>query len=72
MAWARPEAADDTIWENAGESLEKSPGLGMLAQARQNLLEEFEEEAGDGGIQSLALGGSRQQLPGQQLRDSGC
>ncbi|XP_008779659.1 protein CYPRO4-like [Phoenix dactylifera] len=56
MAWARPEAADDAIWEDAEESVEKRADQGMPARARQNLLEEFEEEASEGGIQSLALG----------------
>ncbi|XP_072979503.1 protein CYPRO4-like [Typha angustifolia] len=55
MAWARPEAADDAIWEDAEESFEKSPGLGTPSRSSQDLLEEFEEEA-NGGIQSLALG----------------
>lgn len=56
MAWARPEVADDTIWEDAEESFEKSPGPGLPSRASQDLLEEFEEEASGGGIQSLALG----------------
>nr|CAD1825578.1 unnamed protein product [Ananas comosus var. bracteatus] len=54
VAWAQPEVADDAIWENAEESFEKSPILPV--RASQDLLEEFEEEAIDGGIQSLALG----------------
>ncbi|KAM0943358.1 putative transcription factor WD40-like family [Dioscorea sansibarensis] len=53
LGWAKPEVADDTIWEDAEESFEKSP---IVVAAGQDLLEEFEEEAGGGGIQSLALG----------------
>ncbi|KAJ0984974.1 hypothetical protein J5N97_003330 [Dioscorea zingiberensis] len=55
LGWAKPDAADDTIWEDAEEGFEKSP---RAAAARgQDLLEEFEEDAGNcGGIQSLALG----------------
>ncbi|XP_010929218.1 protein CYPRO4 [Elaeis guineensis] len=56
MAWARPDVADDTIWEDAEESFEKSPGPGLPSRSSQDLLEEFEEEANGGGIQSLALG----------------
>ncbi|XP_020083195.1 protein CYPRO4-like [Ananas comosus] len=54
VAWAQPEVADDAIWEDAEGSFEKSPILPV--RASQDLLEEFEEEAIDGGIQSLALG----------------
>ncbi|KAH7674869.1 putative isomerase YbhE protein [Dioscorea alata] len=53
LGWAKPEVADDTIWEDAEESFEKSPNV---VATGQDLLEEFEEEAGGGGIQSLALG----------------
>ncbi|KAH7688211.1 putative isomerase YbhE protein [Dioscorea alata] len=55
LGWAKPEVADDAIWEDAEESFEKSPRA-TVARGH-DLLEEFEEEAGnDGGIQSLALG----------------
>ncbi|KAJ0965679.1 hypothetical protein J5N97_026817 [Dioscorea zingiberensis] len=54
MCWAKPEVADDTIWEDAEENFEKSPQV--AAATGQDLLEEFEEEAAGGGIQSLALG----------------
>ncbi|KAG1364426.1 protein CYPRO4 [Cocos nucifera] len=56
MAWARPDVADDSIWEDAEESFEKSPGLRLPSRPSQDLLEEFEEEANGDGIQSLALG----------------
>ncbi|MQL96523.1 hypothetical protein Taro_029198 [Colocasia esculenta] len=57
MGWAKPELADDTMWEDAEESFEKSP-LATPSKVSQDLLEEFEEAAddGSGGIQSLALG----------------
>ncbi|XP_078434081.1 protein CYPRO4-like [Wolffia australiana] len=52
MGWANPELADDSIWEDAGESFEKTP-----SKVGHDLMEEFEEAADDGGgIQSLALG----------------
>ncbi|KAM3244480.1 hypothetical protein ACQJBY_056047 [Aegilops geniculata] len=52
-AWARPVEADDAVWADAEDDLAPPPAS---APAR-DLLEEFEEEAGDGsGIQSLALG----------------
>jgi hypothetical protein len=51
-AWARPGEADDAIWADAEDSL--TPPVTTLAR---DLMEEFEEEAGDSGsIQSLALG----------------
>ncbi|KQK01088.1 protein CYPRO4 [Brachypodium distachyon] len=51
-AWARPGLADDAVWADAEDDF--SPPA--TASAR-DLLEEFEEEAGDGSsIQSLALG----------------
>ncbi|RLM79996.1 hypothetical protein C2845_PM12G29360 [Panicum miliaceum] len=51
-AWARPEEADDAVWADAEESLNPP-----VAAPARDLLEEFEEEAGDGdSIQSLALG----------------
>jgi hypothetical protein len=51
-AWARPEEADDAVWADAEESLHPPD-----AAPARDLLEEFEEEAGDGdSIQSLALG----------------
>ncbi|XP_010061761.2 protein CYPRO4 [Eucalyptus grandis] len=53
MGWAKPEAADDSMWEDAEDSL--SPGSVTPLRPSQDLLEEFEEVA-NGGIQSLALG----------------
>ncbi|KAL5211342.1 hypothetical protein ABZP36_022189 [Zizania latifolia] len=51
-AWARPGEADDAIWTDAEETF-STP----VTKPAKDLLEEFEEEAGDGGsIQSLALG----------------
>ncbi|XP_062221741.1 protein CYPRO4-like [Phragmites australis] len=51
-AWARPGEADDAVWTDAEDSLTPP----ATAPAR-DLLEEFEEETGDGcSIQSLALG----------------
>ncbi|RDX83631.1 Protein CYPRO4, partial [Mucuna pruriens] len=52
MAWANPEAADDSMWEDAEEDFTKSP---TPVRSSQDLKEEF-EEASNGGIQSLALG----------------
>ncbi|GFS46575.1 vacuolar import/degradation, Vid27-related protein [Actinidia rufa] len=57
MGWAKPEAADDSVWEDAREGFMERPGLGTLVRASQDLREEFEEAAENGGaIQSLALG----------------
>lgn len=55
IGWAKPEAADDSVWEDADDSLLKSPESATPIRANQDLTEEF-EEAADGGIQSLALG----------------
>uniref|UniRef100_A0A0C9S7J2 TSA: Wollemia nobilis Ref_Wollemi_Transcript_13428_2518 transcribed RNA sequence n=1 Tax=Wollemia nobilis TaxID=56998 RepID=A0A0C9S7J2_9CONI len=50
MGWANPEAADNSVWEDAEES------LGAEERDRErDLMEEF-EEASTGGIQSLTLG----------------
>ncbi|CAL9751575.1 unnamed protein product [Musa acuminata subsp. burmannicoides] len=57
MAWAQVDAEEDSIWADAEDSLEKSPEpLSTPSRVKQDLLEEFEEEANEGGIQSLALG----------------
>ncbi|KAF5202264.1 Vid27-like protein [Thalictrum thalictroides] len=59
IGWVKPEAADDSIWEDAEEGgfgnspASKTP---TTMRACQNLMEEFEEAAYGGGIQSLALG----------------
>ncbi|KAJ3679210.1 hypothetical protein LUZ60_017221 [Juncus effusus] len=61
LAWAEPDKADDSIWEDAKDSFgpnkpKKGPKTPLNLQSRE-LLEEFEEEASSqGGIQSLALG----------------
>ncbi|KAK7351648.1 hypothetical protein VNO77_11243 [Canavalia gladiata] len=55
IGWAKPEAADDSMWEDAEDSFTKSPGSATPVRASQDLREEF-EEAANGGIQSLALG----------------
>lgn len=55
MGWAKPEAADDSMWEDADDSFSKSPGSATPIRGSQDLREEF-EEAANGGIQSLALG----------------
>ncbi|MBA0838514.1 hypothetical protein Goarm_004324 [Gossypium armourianum] len=55
IGWANPEAADDSIWEDAEDAFSKSPRSATPVRANQDLREEF-EEAANGGIQSLALG----------------
>lgn len=56
LGWANPEAADDSIWEDAEESFEKSPRSLTPVRAGQDLMQEFEEVANEECIQSLALG----------------
>lgn len=55
MGWANPDAADDSMWEDAEDSFLKSPQSATPLRENQDLREEF-EEAANGGIQSLALG----------------
>ncbi|GAU42201.1 hypothetical protein TSUD_305460 [Trifolium subterraneum] len=55
LGWAKPEVADDSMWEDADDSFSKSPASATPVRASQDLKEEF-EEAANGGIQSLALG----------------
>uniref|UniRef100_A0A2P2IV68 Uncharacterized protein MANES_18G036900 n=1 Tax=Rhizophora mucronata TaxID=61149 RepID=A0A2P2IV68_RHIMU len=55
IGWANPENADDSMWEDADDSLLTSPQSATPVRANQDLREEF-EEAANGGIQSLALG----------------
>lgn len=51
IGWAKPESADDSMWEDAEDrSVDETPVKGS-----QELLEEF-EEAANGGVQSLTLG----------------
>lgn len=59
IGWAKPEKADDSMWEDAEDSFSKSPELAARTPLRNvnDLREEFEEAAADcGTIQSLALG----------------
>ncbi|GAB2268214.1 Protein cypro4 [Dionaea muscipula] len=57
IGWANPEAADDSMWEDADDSFAKSPGSITPVRESQDLKEEFEEVADEvGKIQSLALG----------------
>ncbi|RZR83456.1 hypothetical protein BHM03_00010076 [Ensete ventricosum] len=58
MAWVRPEAEEDSIWAEAEGRFDKSPGplATPTGVNHQDLLEEVEEAANGGGIQSLALG----------------
>lgn len=53
IGWVKPEESDDAMWEDADDGVWKSPAI---ARENQDLLEEFEEAASDGGIQSLTLG----------------
>ncbi|XP_059647788.1 protein CYPRO4 [Cornus florida] len=55
LGWAKPEAADDTMWEDVDAGEWKSPTKTPV-RGNQDLLEEFEEASTGGGIQSLALG----------------
>ncbi|KAE8703132.1 Protein CYPRO4 [Hibiscus syriacus] len=51
IGWMKPEAADDSMWEDAEDhSSDPAPVKGS-----RELMEEF-EEASNGGVQSLALG----------------
>lgn len=58
IGWLRPEESDDAMWEDADSGVWKGSGKSPLTPVRdsQDLLEEFEEAATGGGIQSLALG----------------
>ncbi|KAI3675297.1 hypothetical protein L1987_84886 [Smallanthus sonchifolius] len=51
IGWVKPEVADDSMWEKEDDELWRTPVRGS-----NDLLEEFEEAASDGGIQSVALG----------------
>jgi len=54
IGWVKPEAADDSVWEDAvsDDASGKSP---EPYRSRGDLMEEF-EEAANGGIQTLTLG----------------
>lgn len=58
MGWVKPEAADDSMWEDAEAGEWKSPPAKSSVRRgnQDDLLEEFEEASTGGGIQSLALG----------------
>ncbi|XP_057975564.1 protein CYPRO4 [Malania oleifera] len=56
IGWAKPEVADDSVWEDAEDSFLQSPDSAAPARKSQDLREEFEEAANGSGIQSLALG----------------
>ncbi|KAL0384208.1 UNVERIFIED_CONTAM: protein CYPRO4 [Sesamum radiatum] len=59
LGWVKPEESDDSVWEDADDGVWKSPQkrpVEFPERENQDLLEEFEEAATDGGIQSLALG----------------
>ncbi|XP_009617365.1 protein CYPRO4 [Nicotiana tomentosiformis] len=58
VGWLRPEESDDAMWEDADSGVWKGSGKSPMTPVRdsQDLLEEFEEAATGGGIQSLALG----------------
>ncbi|KFK29955.1 hypothetical protein AALP_AA7G199300 [Arabis alpina] len=55
IGWANPEAADDSMWEDADDILLKSPGSATPVRDTQDLTEAFEEATSE-GIHSLALG----------------
>ncbi|KAH9324652.1 hypothetical protein KI387_004830 [Taxus chinensis] len=54
MGWANPEAADDSVWEDAEESLGEEEE--EKKKRGRDLTEEFVEDI-TGGIQSLTIGG---------------
>ncbi|KAK6805699.1 hypothetical protein RDI58_003484 [Solanum bulbocastanum] len=58
IGWLKPEKSDDAMWEDADSGVWKGSGKSPMTPVRdsQDLLEEFEEAATGGGIQSLALG----------------
>ncbi|KAL8554508.1 hypothetical protein ACS0TY_002623 [Phlomoides rotata] len=59
MGWAQPDVSDDSMWEDADDGVWKSAGkrpVEFPERETQDLLQEFEEAATGGGIQSLALG----------------
>lgn len=51
MSWAKPQEADDSVWEDAEDSFVKTP-----VRTPNHDLRESEEVSEEGGIQSLALG----------------
>ncbi|XP_028777025.1 protein CYPRO4-like [Neltuma alba] len=55
LGWVKPEAADDSVWEDADDGFGKSPEPATPVRETEDLMEEF-EEAANGGVQSLTLG----------------
>ncbi|KAJ7946049.1 protein CYPRO4-like [Quillaja saponaria] len=56
LGWVKPEAADDSMWEDADDGFGKSPeSVTPVRRAREDLMKEF-EEAANGGVKSLTLG----------------
>ena len=55
IGWANPEAADDSMWEDADDLLLNSPQSATPVRDTQDLTEAFEEATSE-GIHSLALG----------------
>ncbi|XP_073151288.1 protein CYPRO4-like [Henckelia pumila] len=59
IGWLKPEESDDSMWEDADDgdwrTPEKRP-MEFSVRDGNDLLQEFEEAATGGGIQSLALG----------------
>ncbi|EYU37679.1 hypothetical protein ABFS82_02G034400 [Erythranthe guttata] len=59
IGWMKPDESDDSMWEDADAGVWKNPDkrpVDFSERENQDLLEEFEEAATGGGIQSLALG----------------
>ncbi|KAL7156808.1 hypothetical protein ABFS83_02G034000 [Erythranthe nasuta] len=59
IGWMKPDESDDSMWEDADAGVWKNPDkrpIDFSERENQDLLEEFEEAATGGGIQSLALG----------------
>ncbi|XP_019096899.1 PREDICTED: protein CYPRO4 isoform X3 [Camelina sativa] len=55
IGWANPEAADDSMWEDAEAPPDEEETQETQAKENRDLTEEFEEVA-NGGVQSLTLG----------------
>ncbi|XP_073286996.1 protein CYPRO4-like [Primulina huaijiensis] len=59
IGWLKPEESDDSMWEDADDGDWRTPDkrpMEFAVRDGHDLLEEFEEAATGGGIQSLALG----------------
>lgn len=54
--WLKPEVADDSMWEDAEEGTWAKAKEVTPVRGANDLLKEFDEVAGGGAIQSLALG----------------